>query len=176
LRGRDLVLSRAHALAGDRSKMEAMQSLPEIELAWTLEEDATRREKTGQPPVEPSGWVRRVVVRQIPERPRFDEEGAEAGEGYEPVDAGGSEDGSRGRHGGAGGCRIGGAAGGAAEEGAAAAGAAAMAATGAEATEATAATAEARARSLPTTSNRTHRDPGAHEEIHRDRPEDHRPL
>jgi ADP-ribosylglycohydrolase len=75
LRGRDLVFSRAHALAGDRTKMEALQDLAEIELAWTLEEDQRRREATGQPPVDHSGWVRRVVVRQIPERPRYDGEG-----------------------------------------------------------------------------------------------------
>jgi ADP-ribosylglycohydrolase len=77
LRALDLVMSRARALAGDRAAFETMNDLGEIELRWTLEEDRLRREKTGQPPVEEGGWVRRVVVRQIPPRePRHgDEEG-----------------------------------------------------------------------------------------------------
>ena len=64
----DLVTSRAQALAGDRAAYDAMPDLGEIELRWTIEEDRIRREKTGQPPVDTSGWVRRVVVRQIPPR------------------------------------------------------------------------------------------------------------
>jgi ADP-ribosyl-[dinitrogen reductase] hydrolase len=76
LRGYDLVVSRAKALAGDRSVYETMPDLGEIELRWTMEEDAIRREKTGQPPVDTTGYVRQVVVRQIPPRER-DGEGTE---------------------------------------------------------------------------------------------------
>ena len=52
LRGRDLVVSRARALAGDKTARDAMPNLPDSELAWTQEEDRIRRERTGQPPVE----------------------------------------------------------------------------------------------------------------------------
>jgi len=69
LRGRDLVLSHARALAGDRSAIESEPDMAEVELAWTLEEDRTRREKTGQPAVDSSDWVRRGVARVPPERP-----------------------------------------------------------------------------------------------------------
>lgn len=83
LRALDLVLSRGRALAGDRASFEAMGSLAEIELRWTLEEDQLRREKTGQPPVDLAGWVRRVVVRQIPPRePRSDDGDFESSRGY----------------------------------------------------------------------------------------------
>ncbi len=74
LRAYDLVLSRAHALAGDGQAPDPLPDLAEIELRWTLEEDRIRRERTGQPPVDTSGWVRRVVVRQIPPRIREPEE------------------------------------------------------------------------------------------------------
>jgi hypothetical protein len=75
LRALDLVMSRARALAGDGTAFETMRDLGEIELRWTLEEDRIRREKTGQPPVDVGGWVRRVVVRQIPPRePRQEDE------------------------------------------------------------------------------------------------------
>ena len=76
LRALDLVASRAKALAGDRSAYDTMPDLGEIELRWTMEEDRIRREKTGQPPVDTTGYVRRVVVRQIPPRDR-EGEGAE---------------------------------------------------------------------------------------------------
>lgn len=74
LRAYDLVLSRAQALAGDGSAPDPLPDLAEIELRWTLEEDRIRREATGQPPIDTSGWVRRVVVRQIPPRIREVEE------------------------------------------------------------------------------------------------------
>lgn len=74
LRVRDLVISRAKALAGDRAARESMPDLAEAELSWTMEEDRIRRETTQQPPVDSSGWVRRVVVRQIPPREFRDEE------------------------------------------------------------------------------------------------------
>lgn len=61
LRGRDLVYSRAHALAGDSSSMQSLPKLEEIELEWTLEEDRTRREKTGEPSVDSSDWVRTPI-------------------------------------------------------------------------------------------------------------------
>lgn len=64
LRGRDLVVSRARALAGDHSAMQASGDLADVELGWTLEEDAMRREKSGQPPVDSGDWVRRPVDRQ----------------------------------------------------------------------------------------------------------------
>lgn len=70
LLGLDLVVSRARALAGDRSAYDTMPDLGEIELRWTMEEDRIRREKTGQPPVDTTGYVRQVVVRQIPPRER----------------------------------------------------------------------------------------------------------
>ncbi len=95
LRALDLVMSRARALAGDRAAFDALSDLGEIELRWTLEEDAIRRERTGQPPVDATGWVRRVVVRQIPPREPRDEEyerGArrEHGEGAEEPEHAGS--------------------------------------------------------------------------------------
>jgi ADP-ribosyl-[dinitrogen reductase] hydrolase len=95
LHGRDLVLSRARALAGDRSARESMPDLAEIELQWTLEEDRIRRERTGQPPVESDGWVRRVVVRQIPPRDDFEE--GERGGSFRRHD-GPHEDGGRRGH------------------------------------------------------------------------------
>jgi ADP-ribosyl-[dinitrogen reductase] hydrolase len=70
LRALDLVVSRGKALAGDRSAYDMMPDLGEIELRWTMEEDRIRREKTGQPPVDTTDYVRRVVVRQIPPRER----------------------------------------------------------------------------------------------------------
>jgi ADP-ribosyl-[dinitrogen reductase] hydrolase len=79
LRGRDLVLSRARALAGDHEARETMPNLAELELEWTLEEDRLRREHTGRPPIDCSDWVRQIVVRKIP--PQVDRDGSERG-GY----------------------------------------------------------------------------------------------
>jgi len=110
LRGLDLVTSRARALAGDRAAFDALRDLAEIELRWTLEEDRLRRDRTGQPPVDAAGWVRHVVVRQIPPRePRGEDEEYDGSRresehresGGPPRHAGGGRD----RHGGGGGYR-----------------------------------------------------------------------
>lgn len=76
LRGYELVLSRARALAGDKSAAGSRPDLADTELRWTMEEDILRREKTGQPPVDVTGWVRQGVVRKpVPvAEPEFREE------------------------------------------------------------------------------------------------------
>jgi hypothetical protein len=82
LRGRDLVVSRARALAGDGAARDARPNLADSELEWTLEEDRIRRERTGQPPIDSRGWVRPIVVRQVPppEEPDDSDRGGERDE------------------------------------------------------------------------------------------------
>jgi len=97
LHGRDLVLSRARALAGTASAIEAAPSMCEVELRWTLEEDRVRREKTGQTPVDSSGWVRQEIVRRIP--PTLERHDRQETDGREAYGSRGGRSGSSERRG-----------------------------------------------------------------------------